>query len=327
MVKRVKVSVVIPLESKSNYLFEALASYQQQTYTNFEVIVSSNTEFKVKQKFVKLIVDKNLVGDPSSKRNKVIKYGAGDIIIFNDDDVFVPPRYLERVVKQFENPEVYGAGGPLLTPPSDDLLKSAGGLVWESFVGSMGAGVFRSRKMKPRIVYDYPAANLIIRRDTFLELGGFEPGMYPGEDTKLCLLLSEKYNTGIYYNPNLYVYHHRRSLFKNHLQQVGRYGTQRGKFALSYPQTSFTLPYFIPSILLLYFLTLPWTVNYSGIILIPGLLYLGVIIAESLMFAYRKNILTATLMIPAVVATHMYYGYKFIVSFMNKLIAKVGSSV
>jgi len=327
MEKSVKVSVVIPLENKSKYLLEALASYEKQTYKNFEVIVSSSFKFSLKQKFAKLIVDKSLAGDPASKRNKVIKHGRGEIIIFNDDDVFVPPGYIERVVELFNELETYGAGGPLLTPPSDNLLKGAGGLVWESYVGSMGAGVFRSRKMKPRVVYDYPAANLIIRRDAFVELGGFEPGMYPGEDTKLCLLLSEKYNTGIQYSPELFVYHHRRSLFRPHLQQVGRYGTQRGQFALSYPQTSFTLPYFIPSILLLYFLTLPWTAQYSKLVLIPGLLYLVVIIAEAVVFAYKKNIIIAILMVPAVIITHMYYGYRFMVSFMHKLIVKMGNSV
>ncbi|NCN58288.1 hypothetical protein COW99_00420 [Candidatus Roizmanbacteria bacterium CG22_combo_CG10-13_8_21_14_all_38_20] len=327
MAKRVKVTVVIPLEDRSKYLSETLLSYEKQTYKNFEVILSSTNKFQVKQKFARLIVDKSLAGDPASKRNKVIDHGKGEIIIFNDDDVFVPPGYIERIVELFSKSETYGAGGPLLTPPSDNLLKGAGGLVWESYVGSMGAGVFRSRKMKPRVVYDYPAANLIIRRDVFVELGGFESGMYPGEDTKLCLLLSEKYNTGIQYSPDLFVYHHRRSLFRPHLQQVGRYGTQRGQFALSYPQTSFTLPYFIPSVLLLYFLTLPWTAHYSRLVLIPGLLYLAVIIAEAMIFAYKKNIIIAILMVPAVITTHMYYGYRFMVSFMRKLIVKIGNSV
>ena len=161
-------------------------------------------------------------------------------------------------------------------------------------------------------------------RDTFIGLGGFEAGMYPGEDTRLCIELYRKYNTGVYYEPELYVYHHRRSLFKSHLQQVGRYGTQRGKFALSYPETSFILPYFIPSVLLIYFISLPWTMQYSKLILFPGLVYLAVIVVESMVFAYKRNILIATLMVPAVIATHLYYGYRFIVSFMRKLIVKVG---
>ena len=214
MAQKIRIIVVIPLEDRSEYLFEALESYAQQTYMGFEVLLSSTKRFHVKQKFAKLIVDKSLTGDPASKRNKVIGFGRGEIIVFNDDDVYVPPRYIERVVELFNNPEVYAAGGPLLTPPSDGLLKSAGGLVWESYAGSMGAGVFRSRKMSPQLVYDYPAANLVMRRSTFVKLGGFELGMYPGEDTRLCIELSRKYNTGIYYEPELYVYHHRRSLFK-----------------------------------------------------------------------------------------------------------------
>lgn len=327
MVNKKVISVVIPLEKKSDYILEALDSYSKQTYKGFEVLISSTEPFKVSYKFAKVISDKNLGGDPSGKRNKAVKKSRGEIIVFNDDDVYVPPGYLERVMELFNNSEVYGAAGPLLTPPSDNLLKSASGLVWESYVGSMGAGVFRSRKMAPRVVYDYPAANLIVRKKIFNELGGFEEGLYPGEDTKLCLLLSEKYNTGINYVPELYVYHHRRSLFGPHLRQVGRYGTQRGQFALSYPQTSFTLPYFIPSFLLLYLLTLPWTTRYSSLIFVPGLVYLSIIIIEAVVFAYKKNIIIATLMIPAVIATHLYYGYKFIISFIRKLIIRYKNSL
>lgn len=327
MVNKKVISVVIPLEKKGDYILEALDSYSKQTYRDFEVLISTTEPFNVSYKFAKVITDRSLAGDPSRKRNKAVIISQGEIIVFNDDDVYVPPGYLERIAQIFNNSEVYGAGGPLLTPPSDNLLQSAGGLVWESYVGSMGAGVFRSRKMASRVVYDYPAANLIIRKKIFNELCGFEEGLYPGEDTKLCLLLSEKYNTGINYRPELYVYHHRRPLFGPHLRQVGRYGTQRGQFALSYPQTSFTLPYFIPSLLLLYFLTLPWTVKHSSLVFIPGLIYLSIITTEAVVFAYKKNIIIATLMIPAVMATHLYYGYRFIMSFIHKLFIRYNKSL
>lgn len=327
------ISICIPVEEQTAYLKEALNAYSHQTYKQFEIIVSSTKPFFTPYSFVKVVTDKNLAADPAAKRNKVLEYGKGDIFVFNDDDTIVPPTYLENIINLFKKKEILIAGGPLLTHPDDSLRQQGSGAVWESWLGSKGAGIYRSRLMPARIVYDYPASNLIVRQKTFREVGGFQPGIYPGEDTKLCLDIYNRFHVGVQYDPKLYVYHHRKPLFKAHLSQIGRYGSQRGRFALSFPETSFKLSYFLPSFFLLYLIcTIGMLLAYQLKIinfqfllltLIPLLLYLSLVLLEGTVLAIRKNISLAFLAMLGIVVTHLYYGWRFLQSFTGKLIKKL----
>lgn len=323
------ITIIIPVEKETKYLREALKDYSKQTYTNFEVIVSTTNKFTSKYKFVKIIVDKTLKGDVSSKRNKILKYGKGEIFVFNDDDVSVPVNYLKNIVHTFKRKKVLAACGPLLTPENDNLMQKASGVVWESYLGSLGAGIYRSRKQAPRIVYDYPAANLIIRKEIFERIGGFQKDLYPGEDTKLCLDFLNMFKKGINYDPDLFVYHHRKALFKDHLRQIGKYGTQRGWFSLSFPETSLKIQYFLPSTLLLYIILVLFlflintNLSISYLLYIPLYFYLSLLAVEGLISIYRKGISLGVLALLGIILTHLYYGYKFIRSFMRKLVDKL----
>lgn len=331
MKKKPVISVVIPVERETKYLKEALDCYSKQTYQNFEVIIASSAKFSNSYSFVRVLVEKELTGDVASKRNQILKFGRGEIFVFNDDDVFIPPDYLANIVKKLKDQEVLAACGPLLTPHSDSFLQKASGAIWESYFGSLGAGVYRNRKMARRVVYDYPAANLIVRREVFKAVGGFEKGLYPGEDTKFCLLVFNKFKKGIFYDPELFVYHHRKPLFKGHLEQIGRYGRQRGWFTLSYPETSFKIRYFFPSIFLLYIAVMPLVIfldfrltnNIVGFYLLPLMIYGILIIMEGCMVVCQKGPLLAPAAIIGIVVTHLYYGYRFLESFIGKIIKKI----
>lgn len=326
------ISVSIPVENKTPNLAKALKFLAKQTYQNFEVIISTSDLFSSAYSFVQIYPDRTLSGDVASKRNQILKYGKGEIFVFNDDDVFSPPQYLENIVETFKNPTILAACGPLLTPPTDSFMQQASGVVWEGYLGSMGAGIYRSRRLSPQFVYDYPAANLIVKAEVFQQIGGFQTGIFPGEDTKLCLDIYKRFNTGIYYKPNLFVYHSRKPLFTPHLAQIGRYGNQRGWFALAYPETSFKLQYFLPSLLLLYILGFAilsvrsiLVSNFAlvGLASLPLLVYAVFVIIEAIRITYQKGIRIAGLAIVGVIATHLYYGYRFLKSFVSKLIRKL----
>lgn len=325
-------TITIPVEKKTTYLEDALCCFSKQTYQNFEVIVASSVPFVVPYRFVRVISNRKKAGDVASKRDEVLRYGKGEIFIFSDDDVMVPIHYVETVVRVFSGASVLAACGPLLTPPADPFWQQVSGAVWESYLGSVGAGIYRSRLMSKRTVYDFPAANLIVRKQVFQKIGGFVSGIYPGEDTRLCLDILTNFNAGIHYDPELFVYHRRKAMFKDHLSQIGRYGWQRGWFALSFPKTSFKLQYFMPTIFLVYLifilgLALLTLVLRKFTILsavyVPGILYFVLIGFEAIAIAYTKGIRIGLLAACGIAMTHIYYGYKFFVSFMLKLITKI----
>ena len=334
--KRPFISIIIPVESKTKYLDQALTHYAKQTYKNFEVIIAStrsfSRSFSVPYSFVQVIVNKRLAGDVAAKRNQILKYGKGEIFVFNDDDVFTPLQYLKGIIDKLKIPKILAVCGPLLTPPEDSFLQQASGAVWESYLGSFGAGVYRNRKLSARIVYDFPAANLIVRRKVFQEIGGFQPGLYPGEDTKLCLDIFNRYKRGVFYDPSLFVYHHRKPLFKAHLLQVGRYGGQRGGFALAYPETSFKIQYFLPSLFLAYIIDLILISSRSlfisdfvfpSLILTPLLIYLGLTFLEGIGIVFKKGVEVAILAMIGIFLTHLYYGYRFAKSFVGKIVFEI----
>lgn len=327
------ITVIIPVEERTDYLDQALIHYARQSYKNFEVIIASTNSFSVSHPFVRVVVDKKLTGDVAAKRNQILKHGKGEIFVFNDDDVYVPQEYLAEIAKKMKNSGIVSVCGPLLTPPDDSFWQQGSGAVWESYLGSLGAGVYRSRKLPARVVYDYPAANLAIRRKVFEKVGGFEPGLYPGEDTKLCLLIYNQYRKGINYHPELFVYHHRKPLFGGHLIQIGRYGHQRGWFTLSYPDTSLKPRYFMPALLLVYFLSLAFLslLNFifsfqlpvNQFIWLPLGLYIFLIFIEGIIIGLRKDFKIAVIAALGIIATHLYYGWRFSRSFIDKIIQKL----
>lgn len=319
------ISVITPVETKTAYLTENLESYRKQSYKKFEVLIAASHNFKIEHNFAKVIVNKKLKGDVASKRNEIIKHGKGNIFVFNDDDVFVPQNYLKNIVKIFANSNVFAACGPLLTPPNSNFWQKASGAVWESNLGmgGLGGGTHRSLKKPKRVVYDFPAANLIVRRDIFAEVGGYEPGLYPGEDTKLCLDIYNKYKKGVNYDPKLYVYHHRKPLFKKYLTQIGRYGTQRGWFALSYPETSLKLIYFVPTIFFLYLVFLPLLFLLNIILIIPFFIYAIGLLLEGAYIARKKGVAIGATAVLGIITTHLYYGFRFLVSFIGRPVKRI----
>lgn len=317
------ISVVIPVEKNSPKLENALRAYAKQSYSNFELFVSSSEAFASKYDFAAVIENKKLRNDPASKRNEIIKYANGEILVFNDDDVATPPEYLRNIAEIMEDKAFIGAAGPLIVPSDRTSRQSATAAVWESNLGmgALGGGMHLSRKLPARTVFDQPAANLILRREVFASVDGFEPGLYPGEDTKLCLLIYNRFKKGLRYDPKLFVYHNRASLFRPHLSKISRYGAQRGRFSLAYPETSRKPLYFIPSLFLLYLLALPFLVLFlHGIFILPLLLYSILLLLEYINVSRRHSFRTGGLTAAGIVATHIWYGFSFLTSFIGKIL-------
>ena len=131
------------------------------------------------------------------------------------------------------------------------------------------------------------------------------------------------------YVPEMAVWHHRRAGMRAHLKQIGAYGLHRGYFARHYPETSFRLKYFVPTVFAVFvlmslaafwfsalpakLLTFGWSLY--GIALLSGLL--------SIMKYERPLVALASLIYVPV--THFYYGIQFIRGFFKpgKLVSQL----
>lgn len=329
------VSVIIPVEQVGQDLKQAIAALLRQIYPHFEVLVVVTHDTGERFPKARIIEERSLAGRPAEKRDLALRYAQGEILAFIDDDVYPTVRWLEAAVKHFTNSQIAAVGGPMLTPPEDSLLEKAGGWVWASYLGSGGAGTYRCLPQRMREVDDYPTANLLVRKSDFAKVGGFDSKFWPGEDTKLCLDLTKKLGKKIIYDPAVLVYHHRRALFAPHLRQIRGYGLHRGYFARILPATSRRLGYFLPSLFLLWLvgfplLVLPFSIfhfQFSIFLLASYFLiltsYFLLLLATGLwVWSKSRDWRLGLLVMPGIVATHLYYGLMFLRGFFAKEIKR-----
>ena len=239
------VSIVIPVRKIGEYVMDHIPKILNMNYKKIEIIIVSEADEKVNFPKTKIIKVGRV--NPATKRNEGVKAASGEIIAFIDDDAYPVKDWLDHAVKYFDNPDVCGVAGPQLVPKGSTFFQRVSGYIY-----SLGAGKQKYVYTPTKVQYidDYPTCNLIIRRENFESVGGFNTIFWGGEDTKLCYDLTQKLGKKIVYDPKVVVYHHRRKNVKDHLRQVLMWSMYRGYFSRRYPETSFRLVYFIPSIFL-----------------------------------------------------------------------------
>jgi GT2 family glycosyltransferase len=253
-----------------------------------------------------------------------VKEAKGEFIAFVDGDAYPDRNWLKNSLKYFDDSKVAAVGGPGLTPESDNTMQRASGEILSSFLGA-GPLSFRHSTSFPRKSDDLPTVNLIVRRSTFQELGGFSTLYWPGEDTKFCRDLVYGLGKEALYAPDVVVYHHRRVLFGPHLKQIAGYGFHRGYFSKKLPENSRRPLYFIPSLLVLglpAILILGYLdVGQRVLFLIPLLAYACAVAIGAILVGIRRR--SASLMgavFLGAVATHLWYGTFFLKGLLSRKI-------
>jgi len=300
MTKNIDFSIIIPIRTPNAYLKETLLYLNKQTSKNFETLI---------------ITDKiSKTPNPAKKRNLGAKMAKGKYLAFLDDDSFPEKNWLKNAKIQLEKSnDIAAVCGPCLTPPSDNIYQKASGLVWSSFLGSGGAGTYRNHISKARYVDDFPSVNLIVKKEDFNKIGGYDTHHWPGEDTILCLNIITKLKKEIYYHPSIKVFHHRREIVLKHLQQITRYALHRGLFARIYPENSRKIGYFVPSLFFIYIITLPFTKFYY-----PFYIYLLLLFVNFLIYIKSNSLYVSLLATITIPITHLYYGVLFIKGYFSK---------
>src|SRR3990172_9373260 len=313
-----KVDIIIPVKKINNYIYESIPIILELDYEDFGIIIfpdSFDGESFPKTK----IIPTGAIG-PADKRDLALLHSHADILAFLDDDAYPRKDWLKNAVLHFKDPKVAAVGGPAVTPMSDSLLQRVSGAVFLSKIG----GGFPERYWpigSVREIDDWPSVNLLVRKDMFEKTGGFNSEYWPGEDTKLCLDII-KAGGKIIYDPDVFVWHHRRKGLIRHLRQIGRYGIHRGFFAKRFPETSKKLKYFLPS-LFVAFLIAGISLLFTDNIFFSRLYSLGIIIYSALLlFAFcqiqnkEKNLAVSFFSLFYIFLTHIWYGIRFLQGYL-----------
>jgi glycosyltransferase involved in cell wall biosynthesis len=182
-----EISVVIPALNEEKYITHVLDGLQNQTFKDFEVIVSDNGStdgtVKVANSYpnVKVVVEKRR--GISINRNTGARSAIGKNLVFLDADTKPSERLLESYYNAFKDESIIAATGPIYPLEKTKMRVDLGfKLVSVLFVRlSILLG-------RPSVV----GLNFAVRKDAFQEVGGFNESFATYEDWDLSLRLRKK---------------------------------------------------------------------------------------------------------------------------------------
>ena len=132
---------------------------------------------------------------------------SGDVVVFLNNDTFVMPDWLPRLLAPFADASVWVTGSRLLYP--NGRVQHAGVVFVETGPGHIFAGLPGDSPLvlQEREYQAVTGAALAIRRDAFERLGGFDTAYFNSyEDGDLCLKVREA-GGRILYVPDSVAYH------------------------------------------------------------------------------------------------------------------------
>jgi glycosyltransferase involved in cell wall biosynthesis len=185
------VSVVIPAFNSERFLGEAIESVLAQTYGPLETIVvddgSTDGTVAVASAYSEVTVIEQANAGPSAARNRGFAASRGDFIAFQDSDDLMTPDKLEvQAGLLIEKPEA----GCVLA--EQELLIEEGA---ELPFWAEGSNVPTVMPAKPEELADEPDVHtmtMVVRRETFEQVGGFDEEMRAAEDVDWMLRAAEQ---------------------------------------------------------------------------------------------------------------------------------------
>ncbi|MBH8565157.1 glycosyltransferase [Nostoc sp. CENA67] len=218
------ISVIIPTYGRDETLQDSIVDVLNQDYANFEVLVVDQSP-KHKPEIQAYLEEQAAAGkikwfhlDWASlpgARNYGVRRCAGEIILFIDDDVKLPPGFLAAHVKNYlQNPEVGAVAGRVF-----DRMKlgDSGGKLEIEYLPpqAMDPGIAwyhidLVHTIKPQQVLTARGCNMSFRREIFFKYGLKFDERFRGsavrEESDFCLRV-RKTGYKIWYDPEAHLIH------------------------------------------------------------------------------------------------------------------------
>lgn len=238
-----KYSIIVPVYNRPDEIDELLQSVCQQTITDFEVIVvedGSKVDCKhVVEKYSQQISIQYYYKEntgPGQSRNYGVERAKGEYVLIVDSDAVLPAGYLKAIDDELRKQPCDAFGGPDASHPSFTPIQKAISYSMTSFftTGGIRGGKKQMEKFHPR------SFNMGVRRDVYLQLGGFSPMRFSkmslyGEDIDFSIrIFRGGYSCRLF--PEAWVWHKRRTDFKKFWHQVYNSGLARINLYKKYPE-------------------------------------------------------------------------------------------
>jgi succinoglycan biosynthesis protein ExoA len=259
---------------------------------------------------------------PSVQRNVAIKAARGELIYFLDDDARPAPESLRRAVSHFTDPRVKLVGGPAVCPKEAPWIEQVFAVVlgsWLAF-GPSRARYTRVGSLRESSEKELILCNMVMRRDTFVELGGFDESLYPNEENAL---MDDIQTAGgkLLYDPDVLAERRPRPNLKSFVKMLLTYGRGRAEQFRLHPGFGSALN-LIPPLFCLYLLVWPLIasliarfIRHGNIIVsvgtLPMVLFVGVVLLGAVGSIRQHGLLRSIAAMPLVALTPVLYGLGF----------------
>jgi N-acetylglucosaminyl-diphospho-decaprenol L-rhamnosyltransferase len=189
------VDVVIPTRNGWGFTERCLADLRAQTAAHAVTVVDNASEDHTPQRVREMFAEVRLVETGgnlgfSAACNRGASGGGGDVVVLLNNDVELPPDFLERLVRPLEENDRVGSVACVLTRPGAATLDSVGLTADRTLTGFArlrGRPVSDARSATPVLTGPSGAAGAY-RRTAWEQVGGLDEGvLFYGEDLDLAL--------------------------------------------------------------------------------------------------------------------------------------------
>lgn len=210
------ISVVLPTYNRSSTILHSLNSVLSQTLTDFEVIVVDDASTDNSIEILKSISNPKIrcIRNETNRgaaytRNVGVQNSSHELIAFLDSDDTWHPNYLETQLCRYQKAEgriqaqichhtYHTPNGPLVRPEGNNA--------------DLPRKILRYNFFTPQV--------MLIRRDVFLDLGGFDINCPALEDWEFGIRFLERYNVGVIEENLVDIFHSENSLTTHLSKQI-----------------------------------------------------------------------------------------------------------
>lgn len=165
-------SFIIPVLNEEAWIASCVQSIQAQGEGLFEIIVVDNgctdRTVEIAELLGCVVVSETKLG-LSHARNAGAKAAKGDILCFIDADGVLSKTWLQAAQRCFANEKIGGVSGLSIYVHPNPLKR----LYYNLYVLATNCGAWLSNVLFFRMIF--AGNNLAMRRDLFLQIGGYEP--------------------------------------------------------------------------------------------------------------------------------------------------------
>src|SRR5690606_30084149 len=241
-------SIIIPLFNRPQELKELLNSLTEQQYKDFEVIIIEDGSLipakSIVDKFETILDIKYFVKENQGQgfaRNLGFQMARGDFFIVFDSDIVVPKNYLSLVLEGINEDGLDAFGGPDAAHETFTPIQKA---ISYSMTSPFTTGGIRGNKK--HVGQFHPRSfNMGISRKVWEETNGFKLSRR-SEDIEFSIrMIQHGFKVGLI--SKAFVYHKRRTSFKQFYKQTYNFGKGRIDIYCLYP-SELKLVHALPSL-------------------------------------------------------------------------------